>query len=143
MTDRTRFGLALVADGEKPRRKKRPSDAYVGKWVDSSESGDGHYEMSYTPSKVDSLQDSNLPGASLQPSLALNPRCGICAQAGDLKLFLWYETAADGRRKKWERTQLPGSPFSVECAPGKRHAPSRCDTPLRHHPDPTPLGPHR
>lgn len=44
MTERIRFGIALVASHEKPRRKKRPSDPYVGKWVDNGDNG-GHFEM--------------------------------------------------------------------------------------------------
>jgi hypothetical protein len=41
--------------------------------------------------------------------------------AGPLHLFLWFETPVEGR-KRWQRTQLPGCPFKVSCAPGKWHA---------------------
>ena len=56
---------------------------------------EAHYEMTYVPTS-----------------------------AGELQLLLWYETPIEGR-KRWKRTQLPGSPFALTCLPGK-YSPAFC-----------------
>ena len=93
MTDTLRFGLALVGTDEKPRRKKRPSDKYTKRWIDEGgRTNNGYLEMRYVPMR-----------------------------AGECHLLMWYETPLDGR-KRWERTQLPGSPFAITCKPGRYNA---------------------
>ena len=44
-----RFGLALLGPNDKPRRRKRKSDPYEGKWLQAGGAEGGGYQMSYVP----------------------------------------------------------------------------------------------